>query len=73
MSTERNRIIISVAVIEFDTGGNTLWVQGHDGGTVLRLKMTGKIITEICQTSPGSHADAIASGDLKFCLGKDAL
>lgn len=63
------RHCIEVACIEFDEGGNTLWVQGKNG-TVLRLKtMRGKFTSKACEA--GSHADAIIEGDVHICLGKE--
>ncbi len=61
---------LKAAVIEFDEGGNTLWVHGPEGGTILRIKCTGKITTKVCKTSPIPHADAMIEGDLEFCLGE---
>ena len=65
---------IDVVQIEFNEGGNTLWVHGPQGNTVFRLKVSGKITGKACTTSPdmGSHADLMADGDLVFCLGNDA-
>ena len=63
-----SRIEIPVGCVEFDEGGHTLWVQG-DNGTVLRIKATGRIRTEQCEVSPGSHADIMVEGDIKICLG----
>ncbi len=62
-------IVIPVSAIEFREGGNTLWIHGPDGGTVLRLKtLDGMITSARCATSPISHGDAIIKGDLKMCL-----
>lgn len=60
-----SRIRIPVGQLEFEEGGNTLWVHSVNG-TVLRLKVTGKISTEVCKVSP------VLNGDLKICLSKDA-
>jgi len=51
-------------------GGNTLWVQGPEGGTILRLKVTGRITSTVCDTSPIAHADAAIQGDLVMCIPK---
>ncbi len=68
---ERARYCIDVLCVEFDAGGNTLWVQGRNG-TVLRVKMTGTIKVDECPESlSGSHADLIGQGDLRFCVGND--
>lgn len=71
MSRQDGDIInIPVAVLEFRQGGNTLWVHGPEGGTVLRLKTTGKISAEACTTSPVSHVDVMVDGDVNVCIGK---
>lgn len=65
-------VSIPVGAIEFVNGGNTLWVQSPLGGTTLRIKCTGKINIDSCDTSPLSHCDLIVEGDINFCLSKDA-
>ncbi len=66
-----DRIVIAVACIEFNEGGNTLWVQGY-GGTVLRIKTDGKITSSACASGPSvSHFDLAVSGDIRICLGQD--
>lgn len=65
------RINIPVSVVEFDDGGNTIWIQS-EGGTTLRIKCTGKIRTDMCETSPISHCDIIVNGDINFCISEDA-
>ena len=61
--------IIKVEQIEFVEGGNTLWVHGMSG-TVFRLKVSGQITSNACeQVDSTSHADAMAEGDIRFCLG----
>ena len=64
--------MIPVSEIEFTDGGNTIWVHDRRGGTALRIKCTGKIITEKCNISPLSHSDILIEGDIKFCLSKNA-
>jgi len=67
------RIQIPVAVLEFEEGGNTIWVQGPEGATVLRIKVQGKIQTSRCTTSPVSHLDLRSvEKDPTFCLGPEA-
>lgn len=68
-----NRILIEAAAIEFSQGGNTIWVQSPHGGTVLRIKCTGKIITEACQNSPISHGDILIDGDIHICVSTDLI
>ena len=62
--------MIPVEVLEFHEGGNTLWIHGPEGGTVLRLKTTGKITSKKCATSPISHVDIMVEGDIEICIGK---
>jgi hypothetical protein len=66
-----SRITIPVQLVEFEDGGNTIWIQSEVGTTV-RIKCTGKIKTETCEVSPISHLDLIVEGDINFCLSKDA-
>lgn len=62
--------MIPVLAIEFREGGDTLWIHGPEGATVLRLKtLNGAITSKRCQTSPITHGDAILQGDLEICLG----
>lgn len=68
-----NRILIESAAIEFSQGGNTIWVQSPQGGTILRIKCTGKIITEACQNSPISHGDILIEGDIHICVSTDLI
>jgi len=64
-----SRVTIPVACIEFEEGGNTIWIQGPDGGTVLRIKaMVGKVRSKTCPTSPIPHADIFCNGDVEFCV-----
>ena len=65
------RLCIPVSCIEFDVGGNTLWVQAP-GGTALRIKtFGGKFLAEDCKTSPVSHADIQTTGDVRVCIGTE--
>lgn len=66
------RITIPVSIIEFDEHGNTLWVQAK-GGTVLRIKTLGKIVTDQCTTNPVSHSDITVADDINVCLSGDAV
>jgi hypothetical protein len=67
------RIVIPVECLEFDEGGNTLWVQGLSG-TVLRVKVKGSFRTEACRTNPVSHLDLEADNqNPTFCLGPDVV
>lgn len=77
MNTKREieqgeRIQIPAAILEFVVGGNTIWVHGVDGSTILRIKTMGKIITEVCEISPSSHGDIIVQEDINMCISEDA-
>lgn len=62
------RVIIPAAQVEFIDGGNTLWVHGPGGGTILRIKVSGVIRRKACTTSPTPHADAFIHGDVEMCM-----
>lgn len=68
-----NRINIPVFEIEFVDGGQTIWIQNNQGGTAMRIKCTGKIITDKCLTSPQSHCDIVIQGNIDFCLSEDII
>ena len=65
-------VMIPVAAIEFREGGNTLWIHGPQGGTVLRLKtVDGAITSKRCANGGSiSHGDAIIQGDLEICVAE---
>ena len=75
-----SRIAIPVALLEFDEGGNTLWVHSPTGATVLRVKIAGKFeVTRCDDNAVCSHADITVPmvrgqdrDDVTFCLAKDA-
>lgn len=67
------RILIEAAAMEFHQGGNTIWIQSPQGATVLRIKCTGKILTEACKNSETSHGDIIVDGDIHVCVGNDLI
>lgn len=62
------RILIEVAGLEFVEGGNTLWVHGTTGGTVLRIRCSGKITVKPHCTNSVAHADMQVVGDIEICL-----
>lgn len=65
-------ISIPAALIEFVDGGNTIWVHGPMGATILRLKTKGKIkVNGECENIC-SHSDMIISDDIEICLSDDA-
>ena len=72
MTRKGDMVMIPVLAIEFREGGNTLWIHGPQGETVLRLKtLNGAITSKRCQSSPVSHGDAIIQGDLEICVGDE--
>jgi hypothetical protein len=64
-----SRIKIEVAELELEENGNTLWVHGPNGATVLRIKTLGKIITSTCGVDAiTSHCDIVVQDDIEICL-----
>jgi len=61
------RIQLEAIGLEFEEGGNTIWIHGSSGGTLLRIKCTGRIAVKDC-SDPGAHADVVVVGDIKFCV-----
>lgn len=61
-------IKIYVGELEFNKGGNTIWVHSPDGFTVLRIKTLGKIKVNKCDTDGYSHCDIIVKEDINFCV-----
>lgn len=65
-------ISIPAALIEFVEDGNTIWVHGPMGATILRLKTMGKIkVNGECENIC-SHSDMIVQNDIEICLSDDA-
>lgn len=67
-----SRVQVPVALLEFDEGGNTLWVHSPDGATVLRIKTMGRITVDRQCTNTVSHADVVVEGPIHFCLVGDS-
>ena len=67
----KGRVIVSVLALEFQEGGNTIWIQGSQGGTTLRIKTMGKVTSSRCETSPVSHGDIVVQEDIHICIGAD--
>jgi hypothetical protein len=63
------RIQLDAVGLEFDEGGNTIWIHGSQG-TILRVKCTGRITAKAC-SSPSAHADLVVNGDIEFCVPSD--
>lgn len=61
-------IQIEAALIEFMPGGNTIWVHGPNGATVLRIKSTGKIVVNNVCGNICSHSDMVVVGDIDVCV-----
>jgi hypothetical protein len=61
-----NRIQLEAVGLEFNDGGNTIWIHGP-GGTLLRVKCTGTITAKSC-SAPTAHADALVVGNIEFCV-----
>lgn len=62
------RHTIEVCEIEFQDGGNTIWVHSKEGATVLRIKATGKVKAHRGCSNIVSHSDMIVTGDIEVCL-----
>lgn len=65
------RIKIPVCELEFEEGGDTIWVHSPLGATVLRIKAIDRITTVNCDTNPVSHLDLVVP-EAEFCLAGDA-
>jgi hypothetical protein len=61
-----SRIQLEAVGLEFNEGGNTIWIHGP-GGTLLRVKCTGTITAKSC-SAPIAHADVVVVGDIDFCV-----
>ena len=61
------RVHLEALGLEFEEGGNTIWIHGSDGGTLLRIKCTGRIEAKACAATV-AHADVIVQGDIAFCV-----
>lgn len=64
------RIQLEAVGLEFDEGGNTIWIHGPEG-TLLRIKCSGRITVKEC-SAPCAHADIQVEGDIAFCVPLDA-
>jgi hypothetical protein len=62
---------ISVAVLEFVEGGNTIWIHSMEG-TVLRIKCSGKITVDRKCINNCAHADVMVKGDINMCIPEGA-
>lgn len=62
------RYEIPVAMLEFDESGHTIWIQGPDGSTILRIKMKDGIEVRPNCDAGIAHADMIGEGRLTICV-----
>ena len=60
------RYAIDVGLLEFDEGGNTIWIHSI-GGTVLRIKCRRIVVHRECSNTV-PHADVNVTGDINFCV-----
>lgn len=61
-------ITVPVAELQFIDSGNTIWVHGPQGATVLRIKTPkGQITVNRECENLCSHCDLIVDGDIEFC------
>lgn len=60
--------VVEAAQIEFNEGGNTVWVHAPNGATILRIKCSGKITVDNQCINVVAHSDMLVSGDIHMCL-----
>lgn len=65
------RICLPVVCVEYDEGGDTIWVQGL-AGTVLRIKVDKVTSEQAIPEALGSFGECMATGEVKIYLAKDA-
>lgn len=59
---------VPVAQLEFDDGGNTIWIHNANGETVLRLKTVKKIEVQRDCINCCAHTDIITPHPIVICL-----
>lgn len=64
------RIQIPVAVLEFDVGGNVMWIHNAQGATVLRVQCK-QINVQLGCENVCAHADARSQDVIEVCLPDD--
>ncbi len=67
-----DRVTIPVESLEFNVGGNTIWVHSPKGATVLRIRLGGQLDVNTHCENGVSHLDLCVGGDATFCLSNDA-
>lgn len=63
------RIQLEAVGLEFNEGGNTIWIHGPHG-TILRVKCSGRVTATRC-SAPGPHADVLVEGNITFCVPEE--
>ncbi len=59
---------VEVSQLEFDEGGNTIWIHGPQGATVMRIKCSGRIEVMADCVNICAHADVMVDGDILVCI-----
>lgn len=59
---------IAVREIEFEEGGNTIWVHSPKGTTPLRIKCNGKIVVHRNQTDKCASIQIMLGGNIHVML-----
>jgi hypothetical protein len=67
------RIKIPVCELEFEEGGNTIWVHSPKGCTVLRVQTLSRINVTTCRDNAVSHADVTVKDPINICVHPDDL
>lgn len=62
------RIKIPVCELEFEEGGDTIWVHSPKGMTVLRIKSMGGIECSECLDNLVSHGDILVHDPIRICV-----
>lgn len=63
-----DRVEIEVGLMEFVEGGHTIWIHSPEGGTVLRIKCSGKITVDAACRNNVAHSDIMVDGDIEICV-----
>ena len=64
-------MFIPVSAVEYNEGGNTIWVHNAQGATVLRIKCTGKVtVNNECENTC-THSDMLVIGDIELCVPRN--
>ena len=63
----RARHSIPVAILEFDEGGQCIWVHDAKGSTVLRIKVKNIKVQRGCENIC-AHSDMMVNNEVTICL-----